>query len=155
MKNKKERHHVIGISIGGIHEVFFGQINEGNLVELTDMEHKKVHDTLGVPYEKIRQFRMKHEICLVKGVEYYSDLHKIQIEYFAKLHLLPKRVIALHNDSICRQVEFFAELFEYKGPLLKDADFLDEITSFNLNLAIYHKIFMHRVEKYEKRLNKK
>lgn len=155
MGHNTEQHHVIGVAIGGIHTLPSGGINGANLIELSVSEHKKVHDTLHAQYQELREFRMKHEFFEYKGVQYYTDLHQIQNNYFSKINLLPKRIIALHARSIEAQVSLFANLLKYTGNLHLNAEFFDDTESFKFYLAIYHKIFLDRAEKFERKIHKK
>lgn len=155
MGHNTELHHMISVAIGGIHTLPSGAINGANLIELSVPEHKKVHDILHTPYQKLREFRMKHEFSQYKSVEYYTDLHKIQNDHFLKINLLPKRLISLHARSIEAQVSLLADLLNYNGNLHLSAEFFDDTESFKFYLAIYHKIFLDRAEKFEKKMGKK
>lgn len=145
-----QRHHIIALSIGGIHCLHKDAVNEANLVVLEETEHKKLHKVLDIPYDFIRAFRMKYEVYQFKDADYYNDLHKLQLMYFSNLKHLSQRIIALHLESIKGQNRVFAKMFNWNGSLYENAIFVNDLQAFEFYLAIYHKIFVSRATYYLK-----
>lgn len=145
-----QKHHIIALSIGGIHFLYKDVVNTANLVLLEKPEHEKLHKVLDIPYDFIRTFRMKYEIYQIKDIDYYNDLHRLQTMYFANLKYLSARIVALHLESIKAQNEVFAQMFRWTGCLHENAEFIDNVHAFDFHLAIYHKIFISRTTKYLK-----
>ena len=85
-KQKYQEHHCIPVSLLGHHW-------QENLVRITEDEHNLIHKVLRIPYQKIRNFRIKtnHIVCRNSQL-FVRELEKLHIEFFRNSNMLPKQL---------------------------------------------------------------
>ena len=89
MKNYKESHHVIPISIQGVNWL-------DNCVTLSKREHEMVHNVLDIPYGLIRRFRKRTNHLLFMDTYYVKELATLQNMYFSRFQYLDEELKMKH-----------------------------------------------------------
>lgn len=96
-KNRNTRHHYIPLSLGGVDHWC-------NIMFLSCDEHKKVHQTLNIPYDRIRAFRKATNGMLIVNQYYLQELMLLQLEYFKNFENLTldiQTLHCLHIEELC------------------------------------------------------
>lgn len=147
---RTEWHHIIPISIGGIHFLQDGTVLNSNLVSLPVEEHKLLHRTLDIDYKLIREFRKRNEWKISKDKVFYDMLHGLQTCYFSRLGYLPEHIVKAHAESLQAQCIVLKNVFNYKKELFLTAEFSTELEKARFYIAIYQDIFNQRSTQFHK-----
>jgi len=130
-KEKYEDHHVIFVAAEGYNW-------PENIIRVTVSDHKLIHQTLNIPYQKIRTFRMNTNHMVHKNSqEFIRELKKVHLAFFANLNKLPQRLQHQMRDSIRSQT--LRIIREYKLELKTpdyDSDLFSWIRSFHYSLLL-------------------
>lgn len=115
----------------------FGHDVKSNIIMLTVWDHNKTHQVLNINYNKIRNFRRKHNHKMRVDVEFIKDLRKLHLMYFKDLEKLPHRIVVKHCESMklmCYRLNGQHNL----GANFGNTDHLNHIVKFNYFLKWYH-----------------
>jgi len=95
MKTKDyQNHHVIPVSL-------LGHDWQENIIRITKYDHNLLHNTLNLPYQKIRSFRLKtNHMVHRNSQEFIRELKKIHFSFFDNFDDLPIKLQALIRNSI-------------------------------------------------------
>lgn len=107
MARHKEEHHCTPLSIQGVNW-------KENCITLSQVQHKKVHEILDIPYGILRRFRKRTNHLLYMDVYYVDELVKLQNLYFARFSHLEQDVQSKHLECII--AVYTRAVKEYKYP---------------------------------------
>ena len=98
MIEKKERHHVIPLSLGGTD-------TPENIVLITQRDHKVyTHGILDIPSRTVRDYRAKcNQFMFVEPLKAFEETVKIQRIYFSRIDHIPKHLGLIHYESLKKQ----------------------------------------------------
>lgn len=82
---KTNRHHNIPISI-------CGRDVSSNIIVVTCEDHKLIHETLDLPYRKIRAYRKVMNESFIPGARQVKAQEKIELMFFSRAKFLPPRL---------------------------------------------------------------
>ena len=85
---KIERHHCIPVS-------FYGPDREENIIELSQEDHKLLHQKQNISHQSLRKFRMKTNHLEKSSDEFKEHWANVMLRYFAGSVYLPVRIIKL------------------------------------------------------------
>jgi hypothetical protein len=151
---KGQKHHVIALALNGLHHLHDGGINTPNLVTISVADHELIHRELDIPYQKIREFRMRQGYKQWHDLDYHVALQNLQWEYFKKLRNLPRDIQQLHAVSMKEQVKLLAPIYKYPYEI-KDYEMEPYHVMFEYYFNQYHNIFKHYAQKLSNRLQQK
>jgi len=138
-RNRKEQHHMIPCSLLGPNYV-------DNIIELTQSDHSLVHSTLDVSSALIRKFRLRTNHLALKPDEVFvRELMQLHHLYFARLPLLPERLIKLHAETMMATTIRFRK--ENNLPDIDDCEHGTYTHMFNYWIANYHDSLLELVKK--------
>lgn len=91
---RMERHHVTPLSIGG-------RDKSCNILTLSKEDHRLVHDTLDMPYNKVRSYRKVINTQMFKPtVKMARAQARIEEIFYSRLRFLPNRLQKLIKDKV-------------------------------------------------------
>lgn len=134
MNNKTEKHHVIPISLHG------WDVRE-NIVVVTKEQHARIHRTLNVPYNYIREFKKKTNHKLFFDKDYFTDLRILHLEYFKRIELLPSDLIDKQTLSMYSQISYIEGMYG----VLRSTKIKRVGTNFSFALHLYHDVLYKAV----------
>jgi len=143
---KGQVHHVCPLALFGIHNLYDGTTNEANLVRLSVADHEKIHATLDIPYQRIREFRMSQGYKQWHDLEYHEALKKLQWEYFKNVRKLPYELQVIHAESMKAQVQLLKTVYKYPFDVVMYALEPPHV-AFEYYFEQYHLIFKNYAKK--------
>ena len=91
---KTERHHCTPVSLQGFDW-------EENIMVVSVADHKLIHSTMNVNYQKIRTFRRKTNHIIHRNSQAYIRLLKdLHLDFYKNVHKLPLRLQNKMRDCI-------------------------------------------------------
>lgn len=89
-------HHTIPISMNWEH-------CDNNIIQLSESNHTRLHNTQDVPYRVLRKFRERTNWLLVPNDYYWGEYHDLMSKFFSNANELPKDVSVAQINSLLRQ----------------------------------------------------
>jgi hypothetical protein len=131
------RHHYFPLSISGID-------HWTNIIFCTEEEHKLIHKTLNIPYDRIRSFRKATNGILVVNNYYLHEQYLLQLEYFKNFKKLPEDLQRRHCSHIEQLCTFWAK--EWNIPVNPEIGDTAEKYFFN-HFRLYYSLLKERIKR--------
>lgn len=136
-----ERHHLIPLSCP------LGLNHDCNIIELTQAEHRLVHSTLNIPYDRFigmwREYRKKHNHKLAFDYSQLWDSYFFQKEYFKNIYDLPGYLVKKHTMTMVAIVDNYCENVPVRYRTIPEHPFeflnVHEVLFLNLQFLITKK----------------